>query len=98
MACGPPAGVRPTSPLLYHARQPDGGPAAAAGGIMRIAITGTRGTLGSALERQARAAGHAVLPLNFPAADITNVEALDRALGEFGPAVVLHPAAYTDVD
>jgi len=65
---------------------------------MRIAITGCRGTLGATLERQARAAGHAVLPLNRPAHDLADLGALERAAGEFGPDVVLHPAAYTDVD
>jgi dTDP-4-dehydrorhamnose reductase len=65
---------------------------------MRIAITGTRGTLGATLDRQARAAGHSVLPLNRPEHDLIDRAALDRALGEFGPDVVLHPAAYTDVD
>ena len=65
---------------------------------MRIAITGTRGTLGATFERQAQAAGHTVLPLNRPECDLTNLAALHRALGEFGPDWVINPAAYTDVD
>ncbi|HMA32961.1 MAG TPA: dTDP-4-dehydrorhamnose reductase [Chloroflexia bacterium] len=65
---------------------------------MRIAITGTRGTLGATLERQARAAGHTLAALNRPAQDVVDLPALERAIGDFGPDVVLHPAAYTDVD
>jgi len=65
---------------------------------MRIAISGTRGTLGTTLERQARAAGHTVAALNRPEADLTDLAAIDRAIGAFAPDVVLHPAAYTDVD
>ena len=65
---------------------------------MRIAITGTRGTLGATLERQARAAGHTLCALNRPAHDITDLTAVERAVGDFGPDVILHPAAYTDVD
>src|SRR4051812_37814291 len=65
---------------------------------MRIAITGTRGTLGTALEAQARAAGHDILALNRPDHDLTDLAALERSIGDFGPTVVLHPAAYTDVD
>ncbi len=65
---------------------------------MRIAISGTRGTLGATLERQACAAGHTVIGLNRPEADITDLAAVERAVGAFAPDVVLHPAAYTDVD
>ncbi|HUS14622.1 MAG TPA: dTDP-4-dehydrorhamnose reductase [Chloroflexia bacterium] len=65
---------------------------------MRIAIVGTRGTLGATLDRQTRAAGHAVTALNRPEHDMTDNAAIHRAIGEFGPDVVLHPAAYTDVD
>ncbi len=65
---------------------------------MRIAITGTRGTLGRALERQGQAAGHTILPLNRPAHDLADLEAIRRGVGEAAPDVVLHPAAYTDVD
>jgi dTDP-4-dehydrorhamnose reductase len=52
---------------------------------MRIAISGTRGTLGQALVRQATAAGHTLLHLNRPECDIS-------------PDTVIHPAAYTNVD
>jgi dTDP-4-dehydrorhamnose reductase len=65
---------------------------------MRIAVTGTRGTLGTALEQQGRAAGHTILPLNRPAHDLADPEAIRRGVDEAAPDVVIHPAAYTDVD
>lgn len=65
---------------------------------MRIGITGTRGTLGRALVRHAEAAGHTLLHINRPDYDITNPEATLTALRDFKPDVVIHPAAYTNVD
>jgi dTDP-4-dehydrorhamnose reductase len=65
---------------------------------MRIAITGTRGTLGQALVRQAEAAGHTLLHLNRPECDITDPAAVKHAILDFRPDTVIHPAAYTNVD
>ncbi|MEO8287589.1 MAG: dTDP-4-dehydrorhamnose reductase [Chloroflexota bacterium] len=65
---------------------------------MRIAITGTRGTLGQALVRHAEAAGHTLLHLNRPECDITDPAAVMQALAAFKPDTVIHPAAYTNVD
>jgi dTDP-4-dehydrorhamnose reductase len=65
---------------------------------MRIAITGTRGTLGQALVRQAEAAGHTLLHLNRPQCDITDPVAVRQAILAFQPDTVIHPAAYTNVD
>jgi dTDP-4-dehydrorhamnose reductase len=65
---------------------------------MRIAITGTRGTLGQALVRQGEAAGHTLLHLNRPECDITDPEGVEEAILDFEPDTVIHPAAYTNVD
>jgi dTDP-4-dehydrorhamnose reductase len=65
---------------------------------MRIAITGTTGTLGKALVRHAEAQGHVILQLNRPHHDITNPGAITPAIAAFAPDVVIHPAAYTNVD
>lgn len=65
---------------------------------MRIAITGTRGTLGTALTRLCSTAGHIVLHLNRPDHDIRNPAAMLSALGGFTPDLVIHSAAYTNVD
>jgi len=63
---------------------------------MRIVITGCRGQLGHILCRQF--AGHELLPLDLPDYDITRVESVEPAILGFKPAVVVHTAAYTDVD
>lgn len=63
---------------------------------MRIAITGHRGQLGTALWQAL--AGHELLGLDLPGHDITDGPALRRTLQEFAPDVVLHTAGYTDVD
>lgn len=62
---------------------------------MRVVITGHNGQLG----RQLVAAfnGHELLPLDLPADDITDPRVIDR-VAAFGPDVIVHAAAYTDVD
>lgn len=51
-----------------------------------------------ALTRQCAAAGHIVLHLNRPDYDIRNPAAMVSALGGFTPDLVIHSAAYTNVD
>ncbi len=61
---------------------------------MRILITGGRGQLGRAL--QAAMADHEVLALDLPEMDVTDPEAVRRALDELRPELVIHAAAWTD--
>jgi dTDP-4-dehydrorhamnose reductase len=63
---------------------------------MRIAITGCRGQLGTAL--QGVLAGHDLLGLDLPEHDITAAAVLRQTLADFAPEVVIHTAGYTDVD
>jgi len=63
---------------------------------MRIAITGHRGQLGTALQQAL--AGHELLGLDLPEHDISDRAALQSALHGFAPDVVVHTAGYTDVD
>lgn len=65
---------------------------------MRIAVTGTRGTLGRALTRKIEAAGHTLAAINRPEADITDPRAVNRVFDEEQPELLIHPAAYTNVD
>ena len=65
---------------------------------MRIAITGSRGTLGTALCRQAEAAGHTLVRLDRPEYDLADPDAITRAVGTSGLDLVVNPAAYTNVD
>ncbi len=62
---------------------------------MRVAITGIRGQLGSALEKAL--AGHTVFGLDLPEHDITD-PGLRETLRALAPEVVIHTAGYTDVD
>ncbi|MGC8827649.1 MAG: dTDP-4-dehydrorhamnose reductase [Anaerolineae bacterium] len=63
---------------------------------MRIAITGYRGQLGEWLVR--RLEGHELLLLGRPEHDITQPESIVPAIVGFRPDVVIHSAAFTNVD
>jgi dTDP-4-dehydrorhamnose reductase len=63
---------------------------------MRLAITGYKGQLGHAL--QATFGEHELLLLDVPEHDITDRERIGVALEQFAPEVVIHCAAYTNVD
>ncbi len=62
---------------------------------MRVVITGHNGQLGRQL--QAAFAGHELLTLDLPCDDITD-PGIARCIVDFGPELVVHAAAYTDVD
>jgi len=64
---------------------------------VRIFITGVKGRLGSELARRA-AAAHAVLGGDLPEFDITDFNQARAGLAAARPDVVLHCAAFTDVD
>ncbi len=63
---------------------------------MRIAITGAKGQLGQALWPLLE--GHTLLGLDVPEHDITDREQLTETLRAFRPDVIVHAAAWTDVD
>ncbi len=63
---------------------------------MRIAIIGSKGQLGTVLQR--RLARETLLPLDLPELDITNAAQLRAALAAFRPELVVHTAAMTNVD
>jgi len=63
---------------------------------MRITITGSKGQLGSYLEGYFQ--GHELLSIDVPEYDITQVESITPAIVQFEPDVVIHTAAYTNVD
>lgn len=63
---------------------------------MRIFITGNKGQLGRAL-RDALPE-HTLAGCDLPELDITNREAIGMAIADFAPDVVIHAAAWTDVD
>ena len=63
---------------------------------MRVLVTGGRGQLGTAL--QAALAKHRVLAVDLPEVDVTSYDSTMAAADAFGPDVVVHAAAATDVD
>lgn len=63
---------------------------------MRIAITGSTGQLGRALIEVLKE--DEVLPLSKPECDVTRLDSLMECLGKFRPDVVIHAAAFTNVD
>jgi len=63
---------------------------------MRILITGHKGQLGRAL--QATLAEHTLSGCDLPDVDITDRTAIGRIIAAFAPDVVIHAAAWTDVD
>ena len=63
---------------------------------MRIFITGCKGQLGRVL--YAALAEHALAGCDLPELDITDRESIGAAISAFAPDVVIHTAAWTDVD
>ena len=63
---------------------------------MRIAITGHRGQLGTALQQAL--AGHDLFGLDLPEHDIADRQDVQATLRGLAPDIVLHAAGYTDVD
>lgn len=71
---------------------------------MRILVTGAAGRLGSSLVQQLSANGHTCFGTdrngsdNTGPLDITNFEQTQQVIADFKPDVVIHSAAWTDVD
>lgn len=63
---------------------------------MRILITGGAGQLGTAL--QTELTQHDLFPIDLPEVDITNREALFANVADTKPDIIIHCAAYTNVD
>ena len=66
--------------------------------MSRVAITGARGQLGRQLVEAFRANGDEVLPLSRPQLDLDSPEAAIGLLRDARPEVIVHAAAWTDVD
>jgi dTDP-4-dehydrorhamnose reductase len=65
---------------------------------MRLLVSGAAGMLGKDLLRAAEAAGHDTVGLAREDADITDLSAIDAAIHESAPDVVINSAGWTDVD
>src|SRR5690242_14823943 len=65
---------------------------------MRLLVTGAAGMLGQDLVRAADAVGHDALGLAREDADIADLGAIEAAVREAAPDVVINCAGWTDVD
>ena len=65
---------------------------------MRLLVTGAAGMLGKDLVRAAEAAGHYTVGLTRDDADITDLDAIEVAVRDAAPDVVINCAGWTDVD
>jgi dTDP-4-dehydrorhamnose reductase len=63
---------------------------------MRVFITGCKGQLGSAL--YAALTAHTLAGCDLPDTNVTDRRAIGRAIHDFAPDVIIHTAAWTDVD
>ena len=63
---------------------------------MRIFVVGYKGQLGRSLN--SALAGHTLAGCDLPELDMTDREAIGTAIAELDPDVVIHAAAWTDVD
>jgi len=65
---------------------------------VRLLVTGAGGMLGGAVVEAATRGGHDVIGMTRAELDITDAEAVRRAVGDVGAQAVVNCAAYTDVD
>jgi dTDP-4-dehydrorhamnose reductase len=65
---------------------------------LKILITGGGGMLGRDVTRAAQAVNHEPIPLGHDELDITDLEAVERAVIESKPGAIVNCAAWTDVD
>ncbi|MEA2154616.1 MAG: dTDP-4-dehydrorhamnose reductase [Solirubrobacteraceae bacterium] len=65
---------------------------------MRLLVTGAGGMLGRAVVEAAQRAGHEVRGATRAELDVTDADALRRAVADLRPQAIVNCAAYTDVD
>ena len=65
---------------------------------MRVLVTGAEGLLGQEVCKIFTFNGHRVISCGHPAMDVTSEENVSRVLSEDKPSLVIHCAAYTNVD
>lgn len=65
---------------------------------MRIFVTGAHGRLGSRVAALLQTDGHHVTPTDIDTLDIGDFAAVNARISDERPDIVIHPAAWTDVD
>jgi dTDP-4-dehydrorhamnose reductase len=65
---------------------------------MKLLIVGAGGQLGSDFVKQANAAGHCVIPVDYPQIDICDKSSVERHVDDAKPDIIVNCAAFTAVD
>lgn len=65
---------------------------------MKVLVTGSNGMLGTDLCGILENNGFTVIPMTQKDFDITNLEETLKSIKKYSPDIVIHPAAYTNVD
>ncbi|MBR2069489.1 MAG: dTDP-4-dehydrorhamnose reductase [Candidatus Gastranaerophilales bacterium] len=65
---------------------------------MKVLVTGAKGMLGQDLCPELKRQGYDVIPTDYDTLDITNKESINKAFANYSPDIVIHCAAYTNVD
>jgi len=65
---------------------------------MKLLIIGSGGQLGHDFVNQAAAAGHSVIPVDYPQIDICNKLSVDTCIDNAKPDIIVNCAAFTAVD
>ncbi len=65
---------------------------------MKLLITGSQGQLGKEIQKEAEKRGYQVYPFSHEELDITNISAVETAVQELEPDIIVNCAAYNQVD
>ncbi len=65
---------------------------------MKLLLVGAKGQVGQEVALRAMTAGHRLLALDYAELDITDPQAVERTVSEYGPEAIINAAAYTAVD
>ncbi|MDI3542489.1 MAG: dTDP-4-dehydrorhamnose reductase [Candidatus Atribacteria bacterium] len=65
---------------------------------MKLLITGSQGQLGKEIQREGEKRGYQVYPFSHKELDITDISAVETAVQELKPDIIVNCAAYNQVD
>ena len=65
---------------------------------MKLLITGSQGQLGREIQKEGEKRGYQVYPFSHEELDITKISAVETAVQELKPDIIVNCAAYNQVD
>ena len=66
--------------------------------MTKVLVTGAKGQLGSDLVQLLKLSGYQVFGMGRTELDITNEEEVNKVISQIKPDIIIHCAAYTQVD